>query len=496
MSFVRTVHCVVLTLLAGGACGAPAPPPASRAAAPARPPNIVFIMADDLGYGDVGPYGQTKIRTPRLDRMAREGVRFTRFYAGSTVCAPSRSALMTGQHTGRTYVRGNREHPEGQEPLPDSVTTVADVLKAAGYVTGAFGKWGLGGVNTEGTPLRHGFDEFYGYYDQRRAHFFYPEYLHRNGEQVPLPNQVREEPNSPGAGPAVVRGRYSHDLIVDEALAFIERSRHARFFLYLPVTIPHAELQAPEDAYAAYVKDGASIFPETPFAERHYGAQAMPRATYAAMVSRLDRDVGRILDRLGELGLDRNTLVFFTSDNGPSVEGGSDPDFFGSRGGLRGAKRDLYEGGIRVPMIAWGPGLVPAGRTSDQLWALWDVLPTLAELAGTQAPAGIDGISMVPSLTGRGTQRQHDHLYWEFHEQGTAQAVRRGRWKGVRRPMLTGRVELYDLDADPGEQQDIAGRHPDVAARLTDLLDRARTPSALWRAPSESPTGTNRRSTR
>jgi len=458
-------------------------------ARPARdaPPNIIFILADDLGYGDLGAYGQTRIRTPRLDRMAMEGTRFTQFYAGSPVCAPSRSALMTGQHTGHTYIRGNKEHPGGQEPLPDRITTVADVLKRAGYTTGIFGKWGLGGVDTEGAPLRHGFDEFFGYYDQRRAHFYYPEYLYRNAEKVPLPNRVREEPRSPGAGPAVVRGRYSHDAIAEAALAFLEKHRRERLFLYAAFTIPHAELQAPEDAYAPYVKDGRSIFPETPFPENHYGAQAMPHATYAAMVSRLDRDVGRILDTLRELGLDRNTIVFFTSDNGPSVEGGSDPQFFDSNGPFRGLKRDVYEGGIRVPMIAWGPGRIPAGRTSDQVWALWDVLPTLAELAGARPPAGIDGISMVPSLRGRGRQRQHDHLYWEFYEQGSKQAVRMGRWKGVRQPMMTGRLEVYDLEADPGETRDVSSEHPDVAARLGRLLDEAHTPSALWRAPAEGP---------
>jgi arylsulfatase A len=361
---------------------------AAQASAPSTSrPNIVFIMADDLGYGDVGAYGQSKIHTPRLDRMAREGTRFTQFYAGSPVCAPSRSTLMTGQHTGHTYIRGNKEHADGQEPLPDAVTTVADLLQQAGYATGMFGKWGLGGPDTDGTPMRHGFDEFFGYYDQRRAHFYYPEYLHRNAEKVPLPNRVREEPRSPGAGPAVVRGTYSHDAITAEALAFLDRHHRQRFFLYLPFTIPHAELQAPDDAYGPYVVGGRSIFPETPFAEAHYGAQAMPRATYAAMVSRLDRDVGRILDKIAALGLDRRTIVFFTSDNGPSVEGGSDPQFFRSSGPFRGKKRDVYEGGIRVPMIVRGPGLVPPGRTSDQVWAMWDVLPTLVAPARRRPPA-------------------------------------------------------------------------------------------------------------
>jgi arylsulfatase A len=458
---------------------------ATRAGPAADRPNIVFILADDLGYGDLGAYGQIKIRTPRLDRMAREGTRFTQFYAGSPVCAPSRSALMTGQHTGHTYIRGNKEHPAGQEPLPDAVTTLADVLKQTGYATGIFGKWGLGGPDTEGIPSRQGFDEFFGYYDQRRAHFYYPEYLHRDGEKVTLPNRVREEPRSPGAGPAVVRGRYSHDAIAEEALAFLDRRRAGPFFLYVPFTIPHAELQAPDDAYAAYVKDGRSVFPETAFAEDHYGAQAMPHATYAAMVSRLDRDVGRILDKLAELGLDGRTIVFFTSDNGPSVEGGSDPRFFASSGPFRGIKRDVYEGGIRVPMIAWGPGRIPPARTSEEVWAMWDVLPTLAELAGAKSPSGLDGISMVPSLTGHGRQRPHDALYWEFHEQGSKQAVRLGRWKGVRQPMITGKLEVYDLVADPGETRDVAAGNPKVAARLARLLDQAHEPSALWKAPAE-----------
>src|SRR5260221_401460 len=320
--------------------------------------------------------------------MAREGTRFTQFYAGSPVCAPSRSTLMTGQHTGHTYIRGNKEQPAGQEPLPDAVTTVPDVLKRAGSTPGIFGKWGLGGPATEGTPSRHGFDEFFGYYDQRRAHFYYPEYLHRNGEKVPLPNRVREEPRSPGAGPAVVRGRYSHDAIAEEALAFLDRHRGEPFFLYLPFTIPHAELQAPDDAYGPYVENGRSIFPETPFAEDHYGAQAMPHATYAAMVSRLDRDVGRILDKLGELGLDRRTIVLFTSDNGPSVEGGSAPEFFDSNGPFRGVKRDVYAGGIRVPMMARAPVRTPPGRTSEQGLALWAGLPTPAQRAARAAPSG------------------------------------------------------------------------------------------------------------
>jgi arylsulfatase A-like enzyme len=459
---------------------------AGRAApGPSRPPNIVFIMADDLGYGDIGPYGQTKIHTPRLDEMAREGTRFTRFYAGSPVCAPSRSTLMTGENTGHTPIRGNHEVlPIGQLPLPDSAVTLAEVLKARGYATGAFGKWGLGGPGSEGVPTKQGFDEFFGYLDQRRAHFYYPEFLFRGEERVPLPNRVREAPNSPGAGPAIARGKYSEDAIADEALSFIDRHRDGPFFLYLPVTIPHAELEPPADAFAPYLRaDGSSIFPETPFPEAHYGAQAMPHAAYAAMVTLLDRDVGRVLDRLKELGLDGNTIVIFTSDNGPSVEGGSDPEFFDSNGPFRGHKRDVYEGGIREPMIVRWPGQVPAGRVSDHRWAMWDVLPTLADLAGARAPRGIDGLDMAAALTGRGKAPEHGHLYWEFHEQGGKQGLIRGEWKAVRLNLIRNPdapVELYDLARDPGEQHDVAAQHPDIASEMREIMVREHTDSQTF----------------
>ena len=465
---------------------APAPPPIAPPS-DARALNVVFIIADDLGYGDVGAYGQRKILTPRLDRMAREGTRFTQFYAGSPVCAPSRSALMTGQHTGHTPIRGNKEIlPIGQEPLPAASVTLAEVLKQAGYTTGAFGKWGLGGPGTEGSPIRQGFDHFFGELDQRRAHFYWPEFLFRGDERVPMPNRVRPEPRTVGAGQAIERGRYSHDLIAEEALAFLDQHRARPFFLYVPFTIPHAELEVPADAYAAYVDaSGKSIFPETPYAGEHYGSQPIPRATYAAMISRMDRDVGRILDRLTQYGLDRNTVVFFTSDNGPSIEGGIDPVFFDSNGPLRGVKRDVYEGGIRVPMIVWGPGRVPAGRTSDQVWAMWDVLPTVAELTGARAPGGIDGISMAAAITGRGAAPQHESLYWEFHEQGGRQAVRRGNWKAVRLGVSENPrapIELYDLATDPGEERDVAARHPDVVREMDAVMAREHTDSELFPA--------------
>ena len=453
--------------------------------AASRPPNIVFIMADDLGYGDIGPFGQQKIHTPRLDEMARAGTRFTSFYAGSPVCAPSRSTLMTGQHTGHTPIRGNREAlPFGQVALPGNAVTLAELLKAKGYATGIFGKWGLGAPGSEGIPNRQGFDEFFGYLDQRRAHFYWPEFLFHNEERVPLPNRVREEPRAPGAGPAIERRVFSEDTIVGAALSFLDRHRSEPFFLYLPLTIPHAELQPPQEAMEEYLRsDGSSIFPEKPFPGPHYGAQAMPHAAYAAAVSRLDHDVGRILDRLKALGLDGNTLVIFTSDNGPSIEGGSDPEFFDSNGPYRGHKRDVYEGGIREPMIALWPGRVPAGRTSDHAWAMWDVLPTLVEVAGGTPPTGIDGLSMVSALTGKGDAPTHDHLYWEFHEEGGKQAVRRGNWKAVRLDLMKNPdapVALYDLAADPGEMRDVATRNPEIARAMKEIMVREHVDSQLF----------------
>lgn len=451
------------------------------------PPNIVFIMADDLGYGDIGLYGQRQIRTPHLDRMAAEGTRFTQFYAGSTVCAPSRSVLLTGLHTGHTPIRGNKEvQPIGQEPLPAEAVTVANVLRQAGYATGAFGKWGLGYPGSEGVPTKHGFDEFYGYLDQRRAHFFYPEFLFRGEEREPLPNKTRPDPRgrTVGSGWAIEKGRYSHDAIAEEALAFIERNRDVPFFLYVPFTIPHVSLEVPKEAMKPYLdENGKSIFPEKPFPGNHWSPQSMPRAAYAAMITRMDRDIGRILDRLRKLGLDENTVVFFCSDNGPERIGGADPAFFRSSGPLRGIKRDLYEGGIRVPMIAWGPGRVPAGRVSEQVWAMWDVLPTAAELARTESPPGIDGLSMVHAITGQGQKREHEYLYWEFYERDTAQAVRMGKWKAIRKPMLTGEIELYDLERDLGEERDIASKHPEIVQRMRTLMEEAHTPSPLWKAP-------------
>jgi arylsulfatase A-like enzyme len=470
---------------AAAAAGAGAPEPA-----PARPPNIVLIVADDLGWGDTGPYGQTKIHTPSLDRMAREGTRFTQFYAGTAVCAPSRSSLMTGQHTGHTPIRGNRDAgPIGNQPLPASAVTFAEVLKERGYVTGMFGKWGLGGPENEGSPTRQGFDEFYGYLDQGRAHYYYPEFLFRDDGQAPLPNRDRPHPGTPGAGWPIVARVYSHDAIAREALSFIERHRSQPFLLYVPFTIPHASLEAPDSALAEYRDaQGRSVFPETPFPGAGYSPQPTPHAAYAAMVSRMDRDVGRILQKLEELGLAENTIVLFTSDNGPSIEGGSDPEFFDGNGPFRGHKRDLYEGGIREPMIAWGPGRIPAGRVSELVWAMWDLFPTLASLSGAdpkrlEVPGGLDGLDMTAALTGRGEAPRHEYLYWEFHEEGGKQAVREGRWKAVRLNAAKdpeAPLELYDLESDPGEARNLARAHPEIVERMSGIMKRAHTPSALF----------------
>jgi len=436
--------------------------PATGGASAGGKVNIIFILADDLGYGDLGCYGQEKIRTPHLDAMAAGGMRFTRHYAGSTVCAPSRCSLMTGLHTGHTAIRGNKAvQPEGQFPIADEDLTVAELLREAGYATGCVGKWGLGGPGSTGAPNHQGFDTFYGYLCQREAHFYYPGHLWRNDKKVVLDGNT-----------------YSHDLLTEEALAFIRNNRERPFFLYLPYTIPHAELKVPGDSIEPY----RGLFPETPYAGGHYGAQETPRAALAGMISRLDADVGRILALLDELGLDGRTLVMFSSDNGPHAEGGATPDFFRSSGSLRGIKRDLYEGGIRVPLIARWPGTIRSGSVSGHVSAFWDLLPTCADLAGAGAPAGLDGISFLPELLGR-RQERHAHLYWEFHERGGKQAVLKGKWKAVRHDMKKdpgGPVELYDLDGDPGEERDVAALHPEIAGSLSAVMKSEHRESGIF----------------
>jgi arylsulfatase A-like enzyme len=424
-------------------------------------PNIIFIQADDLGYGDLSCYGQRKFRTQNIDRLAAEGMRFTQYYAGSTVCAPSRSALMTGQHTGHTRIRGNARHPL----LPVDVT-VAETLKSAAYKTALIGKWGLGEAGTTGVPNRQGFDYFFGYLNQRHAHNYYPTFLWRNEKRIDLRNLVPDE-DAEGSGVSSNRVDYSHDLMAEEALKFIEGNGGGPFFLYLAFTIPHANNEAKNK--------GMEVPDLGEFASEDWPDQEKAKA---AMITRLDRDIGRLMALLKKLGIDDNTLVFFTSDNGPHREGGADPDFFDSNGPLRGIKRDLYEGGIRVPMIARWPKRIKAGAKSDQVWAHWDLLPTLAEVAGVKPPADIDGVSMFNALRGR-RQRDHEFLYWEFHERGFSQAARMGDWKAVRKTPGSP-LELYDLKNDLGEQNDVAVKHSEVVKKIEEYLRTARTESELW----------------
>jgi len=397
-------------------------------------PNIIYILADDLGYGDVGCYGQKRIKTPRLDRMAREGMRFTDHYSGSTVCAPSRCSLMTGYHTGHTYIRGNAEvKPEGQKPIPADSVTIPKLMKKAGYATGAVGKWGLGFPGSEGAPNKQGFDFWYGYNCQRHAHSYYPTYLWRNETKEP-----------------VAKGTWSHDLLTKEALAFVRNNKDKPFFLYVPYTIPHAQLHVPD---------------LSPYENETWPAN---QKKFAAMVTRLDADVGKILDLLAELKIENNTLVMFASDNGPHREGGQKPDFFKSSGPFRGIKRDMYEGGIRVPMIARWPGKVSAGSTTAHISAFWDIMPTCCDLAGVEAPPGIDGISMAPTLLGKPErQKPHDYLFWIYT--GT-RTVRKGHWKAIGWPP---RFKLFNLKTDPGETKDVYAENPEVAEQIRAIMVEA-----------------------
>lgn len=440
----------------------------------AQPPNIIFILADDLGYGDLGCYGQKRIKTPNIDTMAAEGMRFTDHYAGSTVCAPSRCSLMTGLHTGRCLVRGNARVPLRPEDL-----TVAELLKQAGYTTGIIGKWGLGEPDTTGIPNKQGFDYWFGYLNQRHAHNYYPKYLWRNEEKVELANEVNHIINgrdrSPG-GVATKKVEYSHDLFTEDALAFVEKNSKRPFFLYLTYTIPHANNEAG--------KKGMEVPSLEPYTDKDW-----PEAQqgHAAMITRMDRDIGRLLDKLKHLGLNNNTLVMFSSDNGPHKEGGADPSFFRSYGPLRGIKRDLYEGGVRVPMIARWPGRIKPGSVTDHVSAFWDFLPTCCELADIKPPRDTDGISFLPTLLGRDSeQKKHEFLYWEFHEQGKKQAVRMDNWKGVRLNVAKnpdGPIELYNLKEDIAEQNNIADAHPEIIAKIDMIMYSARTPSKHWPLP-------------
>ncbi len=451
----------VIVVLAGLAGCASEP----MAEAPPPKPNIVMIIADDLGYGDLGSFGQKNIQTPNLDRLASQGVRLTDFYAGSTVCAPSRATLMTGLHTGHVAIRGN-----SRQPLPDASVTIAEVLKQAGYRTGMVGKWGLGEAGSEGAPNKQGFDFFFGYLNQRHAHNYYTQFLYKNDQVFELDNPPAEPENDGGWG-YVAEGRtYSHNLIADEGLRFIEDNAGGPFFLAATFTLPHAN------------NEGRERGMEVPNLGAYAGKDwPDPVKGHAAMVSLLDADVGRMLAKLDELGISEHTLVFFSSDNGPHREGGYEPDFQDSNGPLRGIKRDLYEGGVRVPTIVRWPGHTKAGTMSDEVGAFWDLPPTFAEIAGTSMPDGIDGRSLVPVFEG-GENTAEPTLYWEFHEgEASKQAVRRGKWK-IHRPAGSSAGKLFNLDEDVAETNDVSAKHPEMKQKLETLLDdwNALLKEPLW----------------
>lgn len=439
-------------------------------------PNLIWIMADDLGYGDIGCYGQKVIRTPHIDRMAAEGMRFTHYYAGATVCAPSRSTLMTGLHHGRTRVRGNAgaSNPEAQALRQEDVT-VAGVLKKAGYRTALIGKWGLGdiGAAESGLPRKQGFDYFFGYLNQRHAHNHFPDFLWRNEERVKLPNVVTPVGEG-GAGYAVEAKVYADDLFADEALKFVQENQGRPFFLYWSMVIPHANNER-----ARILGDGAHVPDYGPYADRDW---PNPDKGQAAMITRLDSYVGRMLEHLKSLRLAGNTLVIFTSDNGPHNESQHDLARFNPSGPYSGIKRSLTDGGIRVPFIAWWPGMVKAGTESAHAGFFPDWLPTAAELAGADAPKGLDGLSIVPTLLGKaGEQKKHEFLYWEFHEGGFRQAaLYQGRWKGIRAGRPDALVRLFDQWNDVAEKNDVARQYPDIAEKIGAYLKTARTALPEW----------------
>jgi len=434
----------------------------SESAAKLGPKNFIFILADDLGYGDLGCFGQERIKTPRLDQLAKQGMRMTSFYSGSTVCAPSRSCLMTGQHTGHTLVRGNSK----TNLRPEDVT-LAEVMKSKGYRTGLFGKWGIGHEGTQGTPNKQGFDEFFGYMDQHHAHNYYPTFLMENENRFPLPNVVPGQ-GEWGQGVATKKVQYSHDLIMERSLTFVRDHKDQPFFMYLAVTLPHANNEAGNK--------GMEIPSLGQYADKEW---TEPAKGHAAMVSHLDSGVGQLVDLLKELDLADDTLIFFTSDNGSHAEGGYHPGMNKSSGPLNSWKRSLLEGGIRVPTIVWSPGEIQPGSVSDHPAAFWDVMATFAQAGGCQeaVPKQTDGISFWPTLIGdMSQQRKHDYLYWEFYEGGQGRAIRMGNWKIIQQP-LHSELRVYDLDSDLGEQSDLASSHPELLQAADRIFSEAHTPS-------------------
>ncbi len=432
-------------------------------------PNVIFILADDLGYGDIEPYGQEIIKTPYLTQMASEGMLFTQHYSGSTVSAPSRGSLITGLHTGHTQIRGNKELAgEGQQPMEADTFTVGKMMKSAGYSTGLFGKWGLGYPESPSTPNKMGFEEFYGYNCQRQAHSYYPEHLWRNEEKVILQGNKDGERNT-----------YSQELIHQEALQFIRNNKDVPFFAMLTYTLPHAELNLPHDSIYHIYED---MFEETPHTGGYHDSEK-PRASFAAMVSLLDKYVGEVIQELKEQGIDDNTIVIFTSDNGPHKEGGADPEFFNSSGPLRGIKRDLFEGGIRVPMIVRYPNKIKAGIITNHISAFWDIMPTLANITNTELPKDkqIDGISFHPTLLNEGQQKEHEYLYWEFHERGGHLALRQNDWKIIiLNAKSDEKVELYNLTSDLGESNNLIDKEPEKTKEMYNILKSIRTESELF----------------
>ncbi|HET6539596.1 MAG TPA: arylsulfatase [Chryseolinea sp.] len=433
-------------------------------------PNIIFILADDMGYGEIEPFGQRLIKTPNLARMANEGMRLTNHYAGTAVCAPSRCALMTGLHTGHAEVRGNQQYKtrNGQLPMSDQTVTVAELLKAAGYTTGLIGKWGLGDMGTTGDPNKQGFDFFYGYTDQVLAHNHFPQFLIRNGAKEYLRNEVAYLDSSSWGSITKTRKDFADELFMKEALRFITENQRRNFFLYLPFIIPHCN------------DEGLKNFQYEAPSQREYASQPWSKdeKDYAASISYLDEYVGKILDHLKKLRLDSNTLVIFTSDNGPRVN----QMRFKSSGNFRGFKRDLYEGGIRVPFIAWWPGHIKNNKVSDHVSTFWDFMPTACALAGVERPF-TDGISYLPTLLAKGNQVKHDYVYFEFHEGDGAQAVRKGKWKavvnGVKKANPSA-LELYDLESDPGEKNNVANLFPEVLAEMSAIIGKAHVPSKVF----------------
>ncbi|MDB6112501.1 MAG: N-acetylgalactosamine-6-sulfatase [Pedosphaera sp.] len=464
-NLITLVLAVCVGLLA--LCSANAQATEPHAPAPRRP-SILFILADDLGYGDLGCYGQQKIKTPNIDKLAAEGMRFTSCYAGSTVCAPSRATLMLGKHTGHVRIRGNSD-----QSLQGDDVTIAELLKASGYSTGIIGKWGLGEEGTSGVPGKKGFDECFAFLNQTEAHNYYPPFLYQSDSQGNR-RRVMYSENADGQ-----KGKYAPDLFTETSLNFLRLNRPTQFnkyrpfFLYLAYTIPHAN-----NELGKKTGNGMEVPSDAP-----YSSEPWPQVekNKAAMITRMDNDIGQLMEKLKELKIDNNTIVIFASDNGPHKEGGVDPKYFKSSGPLRGIKRDLYEGGIRVPLIVRWPWGMKAGTTSDLPCAFWDFLPTAAEIARLSPPKDSDGISILPTLMGKTQTNRHEFLYWEFHEGGFKQAVRMGDWKAVRHG-VDGPLELYNLKADLGEQDNVADKNPEVVGKIEAYLKTARTTDERWPA--------------